>query len=291
MLLRVLSAARRLTPGASRPRRGGPRENAVTSSAWSVTAAIAEASRRTGVDVRYLQATAQRESGFDVNAKAATSSAAGLYQFIESTWLQTLERHGAQYGLNDANAEAGADRASLLSLRFDPHAAALMAGALTRENADALTGVLGREPDAGELYAAHVLGAGDATRLLQTASAAPETPAADLFPRAAAANRGLFYTPDGAPVTAEALRARFAGMMGEADGSAEVTVASGSAAGAARFAPQPASGVWPALRVTPAVAAILAALPTPERADAVGEGDRAQDGAEPGGSAATRRSV
>lgn len=265
------------------------------SSALSVTAAIAEASRRTGVSLDYLQAAAQRESGFDVTAKAATSSAAGLYQFIESTWLQTLERHGARYGLSDASPNGAPDRESLLQLRFDPQAAALMAGALTRENADALAGALGREPDAGELYAAHVLGAGDATRLLKTAADAPQTPAAELFPRAAAANRNLFYSPDGAPVSAEALAARFARMMDTDPTTASpaaVRPAAPSTA-ASSYPDAPAAGVGPALRVTPAVAAILAALPAPERADADGDVGGDSQEREPGRAkdAAARRSV
>jgi hypothetical protein len=67
-----------------------------------------------------------------------------------------------------------------------------MAGELARENAASLQARLGRPPSAGELYAAHVMGSGGASRLIEAAAnGAPS--AAALFPREAAANRGLFY--------------------------------------------------------------------------------------------------
>jgi soluble lytic murein transglycosylase-like protein len=64
-----------------------------------VRAAIARASAATGVDFDYLLAQAKIESGLQPTARAATSSAGGLYQFTTGTWLETLDRHGAKYGL------------------------------------------------------------------------------------------------------------------------------------------------------------------------------------------------
>ena len=52
----------------------------------NVQSAIARAATRTGVDFDYLLAQAKLESGLDPSAKAGTSSATGLYQFIDSTW-------------------------------------------------------------------------------------------------------------------------------------------------------------------------------------------------------------
>src|SRR5579871_3562875 len=63
-----------------------------------VEAAIQRASNATGVDFSFLMGAAKRESGFNPNAKAATSSAAGLFQFVDQTWLGTLKKHGAKYG-------------------------------------------------------------------------------------------------------------------------------------------------------------------------------------------------
>jgi soluble lytic murein transglycosylase-like protein len=65
---------------------------------------IARAANRTGVNFDYLLAQAKIESGLNPQARAGTSSAAGLYQFTRSTWLQTLEQHGAEHGLGWAGA-------------------------------------------------------------------------------------------------------------------------------------------------------------------------------------------
>ena len=63
----------------------------------AVTGAIRQAARLTGADFEYLLATAQVESNLNPNAQAATSSARGLFQFIEQTWLDTMkERAGAR---------------------------------------------------------------------------------------------------------------------------------------------------------------------------------------------------
>lgn len=176
-----------------------------------VRAAIARASQATGVDFSLLVETARRESALNPNARAGTSSATGLFQFIDSTWFDMVRRHGDEHGLG-AQAAAlrqGADAATrrdILALRSDPEISARMAGELARENAQTLQAQLGRPPSAGELYAAHVMGAGGAARLIEAAaSGAPS--AAALFPREAAANQGLFYA-NGAPRSAQALLAR-----------------------------------------------------------------------------------
>jgi hypothetical protein len=176
----------------------------------SVRAAIQRASRATGVDFSLLVETARRESAMNPHAKASTSSATGLFQFIDSTWLDMVRRHGADHGLGryaSALQSGLADpglRREILALRTDPEMAARMAGELARENADALQARLGRAASAGELYAAHVMGQGGAARLIE-AAARGENNAAAIFPREAAANRGLFYTSNGAPRSAQGL--------------------------------------------------------------------------------------
>jgi hypothetical protein len=174
----------------------------------TVRAAIRRAADATGVDFSLLVETARRESAFNPNARAATSSATGLFQFIESTWLDMVRRHGADHGLGQQAAmlRQGADaetRREILALRSDPEMAARMAGELARENASTLQARLGRAPNAGELYAAHVMGPGGAIRLIEAAQqGAPDASA--IFPREAAANRGLFYA-NGSPRSAQGL--------------------------------------------------------------------------------------
>jgi len=135
-----------------------------------VEAAIQRASQATGVDFSFLMRTASRESGYNPSAKAPTSSAAGLFQFTEQTWLATLKRHGAKYGYaryadlitrgSDGRYRVSGEEArkAVMNLRFDPHAASLMVGEMTSDNAAYLAGRIGRQPTAGELYAAHFLG-------------------------------------------------------------------------------------------------------------------------------------
>lgn len=176
-----------------------------------VRAAIQRGAEATGVNFSLLVETARRESALNPNARAGTSSATGLFQFIERTWLDMVRRHGGAHGLAEQaaalrNGADAATRRDILALRSDPEISARMAGELTRENADTLRAGLGREPSAGELYAAHVMGPAGALRLIEAAAnGAPN--AAAIFTREAAANRGLFYA-DGEPRSAQALLQR-----------------------------------------------------------------------------------
>ena len=45
-----------------------------------------------------MLATAKMESNFNPKAAATTSSARGLFQFIDQTWLGTVKEAGAQLG-------------------------------------------------------------------------------------------------------------------------------------------------------------------------------------------------
>jgi hypothetical protein len=185
---------------------------AVESIRGVVEAAIQRASNATGVDFGYLLGTARRESGYNPSAHAPTSSAAGLFQFVEQTWLGTLKQHGAKYGYaryadliqkgpDGRYFVQGAEaRRTVMDLRLDPHAASLMAGELASDHASYLRGRVGRDPTAGELYAAHFLGPQGSARLIEAVQTNPQAPAASLFPDAAAANRTIFYR-DGRPAT------------------------------------------------------------------------------------------
>ncbi|MDJ1159372.1 lytic transglycosylase domain-containing protein [Chelatococcus sp. SYSU_G07232] len=177
--------------------------------ATPVVNAIRQGADRTGVEFDYLLRTAQRESALDPSAKAKTSSASGLFQFIEQTWLGIVKGEGAKHGLSGyagAIAERGNGgftvddpvvKQEILALRSDPQIAAVMAGALAQRNREALSATLGREPSAGDLYVAHVLGARGAADLIRTAQTAPTQSAAALFPEAASANRAIFYDKSG----------------------------------------------------------------------------------------------
>ena len=64
----------------------------------TVTGAIRQAAQATGTSFQYLLATAQVESGLNPQAGAATSSARGLFQFIDQTWLATMKQSGPALG-------------------------------------------------------------------------------------------------------------------------------------------------------------------------------------------------
>jgi hypothetical protein len=171
----------------------------------TVTGAIRQASQATGTSFNYLLATAQVESGLNPQAGAPTSSARGLFQFVEQTWLGTIKQSGAALGYGryaDAITRTASGhyqvddpvmRSEILKLRNDPTANAVMAGAFTRANAEILTNRLGRAPSEGELYMAHFLGAGGAARLITLAGSSPSASAADFFGHAARANASIFY--------------------------------------------------------------------------------------------------
>ena len=171
----------------------------------TVAGAIRQAAKLTGTNFQYLLATAQVESSLNPGAAARTSSARGLFQFVEQTWLTMLKEQGAALGYGQfasaiTRQPSGRYAVSgpqtyrqIMSLRSDPTANAVMAGAFTRDNAAQLTARLGRNPTEGELYLAHFLGASGAGRLIGLAEAKPGARAADAFPHAARANRSIFY--------------------------------------------------------------------------------------------------
>ncbi|PZQ16932.1 MAG: hypothetical protein DI565_05945 [Ancylobacter novellus] len=204
--------------------------------AGRVTAALKGAAEATGAGFDYLVRTATRESSLNPTAKASTSSARGLFQFIDSTWLQVLKEEGPKLGLGEAAADVTksasgrytvADpqrRAELLALRDDPRASALLAGAFTRRNALAFQAAHGRAASEGELYAAHFLGAQGAIELTTLATNQPTASAAEAFPAQAAANRSIFYDK-GRPRTAREVYDRLTATPGAAPTTAVASAA------------------------------------------------------------------
>lgn len=177
------------------------------------------AGARSGVDFDYLLQTAIRESSLDPKAKAPTSSATGLFQFIESTWLEVMKSDGPRLGYQkyaDAITETAdgdyviedkALRTEVLKLREDPQVAADLAAAFTRNNGAYLHARFGRMPSPGELYIAHFLGSKGAEKFFMAGLETPDAVAANLFPRQAKANRAIFYGAEGARTIREVYRA------------------------------------------------------------------------------------
>jgi hypothetical protein len=238
----------------------------------AVTGAIRQAAQATGASFNYLLATAHVESGMNPQAGASTSSARGLFQFIQQTWLATMKQAGAALGYGGYAAAITQDasgsyqvqdptmRGEILKLRDDPTANAAMAGAFTKSNAALLSEQLGRAPTEGELYIAHFLGAGGAARLITAAASNPDAKAADIFPSAAQANSSIFYDRAGTPRTVAQVRniitARYEAARG---GGAQSVAAAQPAAVPAAPAPAPAAAAAP--DTAGIAAAFAAAMP------------------------------
>jgi hypothetical protein len=177
----------------------------VDSSRAQIAGAIKQAASTTGASFEYLLSTAKMESDFNPKAGASTSSAHGLFQFIDQTWLGTVKEAGAQLGYGgyaDAITKSPsgtysvsnpAARTAIMKLRDDPVASSAMAAVLTQSNSFKLTGKIGRRPTDAELYMAHFMGVGGAAKLISNAEDNPQASGAALFPNAAAANRSIFY--------------------------------------------------------------------------------------------------
>ncbi|MGN6278209.1 MAG: lytic transglycosylase domain-containing protein [Sphingomonas sp.] len=199
--------------------------NPITSATSSVTAAIQRAAQATGVDFNYLLGQAKVESGLRANAHARTSSASGLYQFIDQSWLAVVKKHGAEHGLGwaaDAIQQNGrhlsvsdpATKQAILQMRNDPTIASLMAAEHASDNQDALQASLGRSTTGTDLYMAHFLGLGGARSFLKTMAANPAVSGAAMFPSAAASNRDVFYNSNGSPRTLAAIYQHFSDKLG-----------------------------------------------------------------------------
>jgi hypothetical protein len=186
--------------------------------------AVGSASQATGVDFNFLMNQARIESSLNPSARASTSSATGLFQFTRQSWLATVKQHGAEHGLGwAANAiqqgQGGNYRITdpalakqIFNLREQPEAASAMAAEFATDNGAYLTDALGRAPEPVDLYLAHFLGAAGAAQFLKAHDANPDAAAAPELPKAAAANRGIFYGPQG-PRSFTEIRARFAAKL------------------------------------------------------------------------------
>jgi hypothetical protein len=131
---------------------------------------------------KYLQTIALIESGGDKNAKASTSSASGMFQFTKGTWDQMTKEMGKNYTQED---------------RFDPKKAAEVAEYFSKKQKTQIEKSTGREAGMTDMYMAHFLGAGGASKFLKAKDKDPSQSAAALDPAAAKANKNIYYDKTG----------------------------------------------------------------------------------------------
>lgn len=178
----------------------------------TAAAAIRLGSLRTGVDFEYMMELSSAESNFDHNITASTSSATGLFQFTEDTWLQSIRRYGVWYGMEplamqmnntfDMNGllvgrvENPFIRTTSFDLRTQPHIMSLLAAEFQVRNQFRITCVIPRPLTRTEMYLGHFLGAEGAITFMQNRARTPNAQAARAFPQQAEANRAVFYSRD-----------------------------------------------------------------------------------------------
>ena len=235
-----------------------------------VLQSIRAASASTGVDFKFLLAQASLESGFQSDARSRRSSAAGLFQFTNQTWLEMIRDHGQKYGqgalasriTTQANGKLGVeDKATeqqILELRQNVELSAHMAAELTKTNAARLEKALGRKPGAADLHLSLLLGAAGAVRFLKAHQSDAAASAAALVPAAARQNPTIFYdsghTPKSVAAVYQRIEERLAGPM------RQVAALERSAAHA-KTAKAPAPGDEP-IPLKPGFG-LIASVPTP----------------------------
>lgn len=229
-----------------------------------VLQAVQKASASTGVDFSFLMAKASTESGFNPSAKAKTSSATGLFQFIDSTWLNMVKQYGHKYGLgklaDQIEVKDGKPcvdnrdvKNHILSLRKNPEICAMMAGEFSADNKEFLEKNTKSDVGSTELYLAHFLGANSAAKFLNCRDCDGNAKAAELFPAAAKSNKSIFFNKQtGQARSLDEIYAIFSNKFESAGGASPSTSAT----------PQPLSIADNASTATPAPAAPLKPLST-----------------------------
>lgn len=137
--------------------------------------AICRSSIKYDIPLEYMLAMAAKESNFDPNAKAKTSSATGLYQFIKRTWEEMWKDSKVKPSPTNPydNADAGARYAKLIQDKLNTN-------------------------DFGKLYLGHFLGITGAKKLLDILDKDPDTLVNLVVGEAQLkANKSVFHHSDG----------------------------------------------------------------------------------------------
>ena len=196
------ATAAKVTDAAPKPSEGAATAVKVTDAApkpsrkeqanWDAASPhLVGASQRAGVDPGVVAKIARFESGFNADAQprrrdgTLISSAHGYGQFIDGTWADVLNQHGAKYGIAGAGKLTQAQAAQY---RSDKGIQAAMLAEHTRDNI-AKGRRLGGADDDANVYAFHNLGDGDATRLLSGLKRDPNMKVRDALLREGASDK------------------------------------------------------------------------------------------------------
>lgn len=142
---------------------------------------IEDAAQRAGVPVHVMMATAKQESDFGRNLKNERGSAKGLFQFVDGTWSDMINKSGPIYGLPTT------------TLVTDNRANAFMAAEYMRQNNKLFEKQMGRAPKDGEMYISHFMGGQGGVNFVKAYESQPDANASQLFPKEAGYNRNIFF--------------------------------------------------------------------------------------------------
>lgn len=174
------------------------------SASQRVVNAVESAAAKTGADFSQLMEKASTESGFNPSAKSKSSSATGLFQFIDSTWLGMVKQYGAKFGLGQYASQIQIKNGkpcvancsvknAILNLRKNPEISAMMAGMASADDKNYLQANTDGPVGGTEMYLAHFMGAGTAAKFLNDRADNGSASAAQLFPKQAHANKSVFF--------------------------------------------------------------------------------------------------
>jgi len=195
-----------------------------------VVRSLRAAAGATGADPALLLALAWKESRFDPAARNPLSSARGLMQFTDATWLEAVRDFGPRHGLARHAAALSTDPrtgtvsardprhlARVLKLRDDARLSALMAAERISGEREGLERMLGRAVAPADLYAVHLLGPAGARRFLAELRRSPSRMAVEAVGRdGVEANRGVFLAREGGrPLSLAEVHAAMAGAVEE----------------------------------------------------------------------------
>lgn len=177
---------------------------------------ISDVARSMGVPPSVALGMAYAESKFNYKAKNPYASAAGLFQFINSTWDSQLGQYGRQFGIpGQLMASSGG--------QFDPHANTILGVQFIRDNImKAQKDLGGKAPPPAVAYLYHFLGPGGGRQFMQAWAKNPNAPATAAPPvtrKVLAGNQSVFYTKQGRLRTLDEVIRELNGRMGSVTAS------------------------------------------------------------------------